>query len=157
MSCISGTADEVQSAEYRVQSTGKKKDSTEDVGRWERKMSQSYRDLIAWQKAVDMVEAVYCASKAFPDHEPYALTRQLHRAAISVPSNIAEGHSRFSQRDFRHFLRQSRGSLAEVETQLELACRLGYIHGDELRPLIQRTDEVSRVLTGLINSLPLED
>jgi len=120
-------------------------------------MSQSYRDLIAWQKAMDMVEAVYRVSKAFPSHELYALTRQLHRAAVSVPSNIAEGHSRFSQRDFRHFLRQSRGSLAEVETQLELACRLGYIDAKELRPLIDRTDEVGRVLTGLINSLPVGD
>ena len=120
-------------------------------------MSQSYRDLIAWQKAMDMAEAVYRASKAFPTHELYALTRQLHRAAISVPSNIAEGHSRFSQRGFRHFLRQSRGSLSEVETQLELACRLGYIKTQELQALIKQTDEVSRVLTGLINSLQVDD
>ena len=120
-------------------------------------MSQSYRDLIAWQKAMDMVEEVYRATKGFPSHELYALTRQLHRCAISVPSNIAEGHSRFSQRDFRHFLRQSLGSLAEVETQLELACRLGYIDVKELRPLLSHTDEVGRVLTGLINSLPVDD
>ena len=118
---------------------------------------QSYKDLIAWQKAMDMTVAVYAAAKGFPGHELYALTRQLHRAAISVPSNIAEGHSRFSQRDFRHFLRQSRGSLSEVETQLELACRLGYVEPKNLIPLLKQTDEVARILTGLINSLPVDD
>jgi len=120
-------------------------------------MSQRYRDLIAWQKAMDRAVAVYAATKSFPGHEQYSLTRQLHRAAISVPSNIAEGHSRYSQRDFRHFLRQSRGSLSEVETQLELACRLGYIASTGLRTLLEQTDEVGRALTGLINSLPVDD
>jgi four helix bundle protein len=119
-------------------------------------MSGSYSELIAWQKGMDMVEAVYRATCSFPTHELYSLTQQLHRAAISVPSNIAEGHARFSPKDFRHFLRQSRGSVAELETQLMLAQRLGYITDEGLRPLMAQVSEVGRVLTGLINSIDVE-
>ena len=111
-------------------------------------MTGSYVDLVAWQKAMDMVEEVYRATKSFPKSEVYALTQQLHKAAVSVPSNIAEGHARFSPRDFRHFLRQSRGSVAEVETQLRLAGRLGYLSNEELERAMRLVAEVGRVLTG---------
>ena len=116
-------------------------------------MSGAYTDLIAWKKAMDMAEAVYRATEVFPNREMFALTQQLHKAAISVPSNIAEGHARFSPRDFRHFLRISRGSTAELETQLTLARRLGYMSEQELHRLMSQVCEVGRLLTGLINSI----
>ena len=119
-------------------------------------MSGSYTDLIAWNKAMDMAEAIYHVTDSFPKREIFALTQQLHRAAISVPSNIAEGHARFAPRDFRHFLRLSRGSIAELETQLRLARRLGYLSEADLRPIMEQVSEVGRVLTGLINSIHME-
>jgi four helix bundle protein len=91
--------------------------------------------------------------KVSPKHELYGLTNQVRRAAISVPSNIAEGQSRFSKRDFRHFLRDSRGSLAEIETQLVIACRRKYLTEQQLNHLVASIDEVGRILNGIINSL----
>ena len=82
---------------------------------------QSFRDLIAWQKAIDLVAEIYEATKGFPKEEIYALTNQLRRAAVSVPSNIAEGQGRFSTSEFRHFLGNARGSLFEVQTQIVFA------------------------------------
>ena len=80
-------------------------------------MGRHYKNLAAWQKAMDLVELVYLASDQIPKRETYGLANQMRRAAVSVPSNIAEGQARFSKRDFRHFLRSSRASLAELETQ----------------------------------------
>lgn len=119
-------------------------------------MSGSYTELIAWQKAMDMAEDVYRATQSFPKDEIYALTQQLHKAAVSVPSNIAEGHARFSPRDFRHFLRQARGSAAEIETQIRLAHRLRYLSDEELRQVLGNVEEVGRILTGLINSIAVD-
>lgn len=116
-------------------------------------MSGTYADLIAWQKAMNMAESVYRATKCFPGHELYSLTQQLRRAAVSVPSNIAEGHARYSPKDFRHFLRQSRGSVAELETQLVLSRRLGYLSDTQVHAVLAEVSEVGRVLTGLINSI----
>ena len=81
-------------------------------------MGRSYRDLIAWQKAMKFVTEIYTMTQHFPAEERYGITNQLRRAAVSVPSNIAEGQARFSPKEFRHFLSQARGSLAEIETQL---------------------------------------
>lgn len=78
-------------------------------------MGGSYRDLIAWKKAMVLVREIYCATEAFPREERYGLMSQLRRAAVSVPSNIAEGQARYSRREFLHFLSNARGSLAEVE------------------------------------------
>ena len=88
-------------------------------------MAQHYKDLIAWQKAMDLVESVYKVTEAFPKREVYSLTDQIRRAAVSIPSNIAEGQAHFTNREFVHYLRHSRGSLAELETQLLIAQRLG--------------------------------
>jgi four helix bundle protein len=88
-----------------------------------------YRDLIVWQKAIDLVEDVYQVTARFPREELYGLTIQLRRAAVSIPSNVAEGHGRASTRDFLHFLSISHGSLKEVETQIIVAERLKYIDG----------------------------
>jgi four helix bundle protein len=90
-------------------------------------MAGHYKDLIAWQKAMDLVNAVYDVTEAFPKVEIYSLTNQIRRAAVSIPSNIAEGQAHYSNREFLHFLRHSRGSLAELETQILVAQRRSYL------------------------------
>jgi four helix bundle protein len=114
---------------------------------------KDYRELIAWQKAVDLVEAVYRATRSFPREEIYGLTSQIRRAVVSVPSNVAEGQARNSTADFLHFLSIARGSLKEVETQVIIARRLGYIDEKLERDLTSLTEEVSRLISGLIRSL----
>ncbi len=113
----------------------------------------SYRDLIAWQKAMDAVTDVYRLTDSFPQREQFGLTNQARRAAVSVPSNIAEGQGRGTTKDYIHFLYISRGSLQELETQLMIAERLGFAPPDQVQPLLARTTEVSRILSGLINAL----
>jgi len=118
-------------------------------------MGGHYKDLAAWQKAMDLVELVYLGTEHFPKHELYGLASQMRRAAVSVPSNIAEGQARFSRRDFRHFLRTARGSLAELETQVLLARRLKYVDQTSAETMLSSIDEVSRSLSGLISSISL--
>jgi four helix bundle protein len=116
-------------------------------------MAQHYKDLIAWQKAMELVEAVYQVTEDFPKREVYSLTDQLRRAAVSIPSNIAEGQAHFSNREFIHYLRHSRGSLAELETQVLIALRLHYLPEATAIPILKSADELGRILSGLINSL----
>ncbi|HEY3973414.1 MAG TPA: four helix bundle protein [Candidatus Sulfotelmatobacter sp.] len=116
-------------------------------------MAQHYKDLIAWQKAMDLVNAVYNVTDAFPKREVYSLTDQIRRAAVSIPSNIAEGQARYSNREFLHYLRHSRGSLAELETQILIAQRRSYLSESQAAELLKRADELSRILSGLISSL----
>ena len=107
-----------------------------------------FRKLIVWQKAMELVRMVYQASKRFPAGERYALTDQLRRAVVSIPSNIAEGSGRASNKDYAHFLSIARGSLYETLTQLQIAQDLGYIDGyDSCNEL---TQEVGRMLTSLM-------
>jgi len=113
-------------------------------------MPGSYRDLVAWRMAMLLVREVYGATQAFPNNELYGLTSQLRRAAISVPSNIAEGQARYSRREFHHFLNNARGSLAEVETQIMLANDLGYLCQKDLNALLLKASELGRILNGLI-------
>ena len=116
-------------------------------------MGQSYRDLKAWQKAMDLVVAIYEATENFPKQEMYGLTSQVRRAAVSVPSNIAEAQGRRLPGDFQHFLRNARGSLLELETQILLAQRLKYLDGKEADGLLARTAEVGRILNGLLAAI----
>jgi four helix bundle protein len=116
-------------------------------------MASHYRELIAWQKAMDLVNAVYDATEAFPKREVYSLTDQIRRAAVSIPSNIAEGQAHYSNREFVHYLRHFRGSLAELETQILISQRRNYISDTQAAGLLKQTDEVGRILSGLINSL----
>jgi four helix bundle protein len=116
-------------------------------------MAQHFKDLIAWQKAMDLVNAIYDATDNFPKREVYSLTDQVRRAAVSIPSNIAEGQAHYSNREFLHFLRHSRGSLAELETQILIAQRRSYLSEDQASHILKRADELSRILSGLINSL----
>jgi len=114
---------------------------------------QSYKDLIVWQKSIVLVTNVYRCTKAFPKDELYGLTSQLRRAAVSVPSNIAEGQGRVSTGEFRQFLGHARGSLHEMQTQLVIAENLGYLGKTEKDRLLEDSTEVDRMLNRLISSL----
>ena len=114
--------------------------------------SRNYLDLIAWQKAMDYAEAVYAATRGFPREELYGLTSQLRRAAVSVPSNIAEGQGRGTDPELVRYLRIAHGSLRESETQLLLAERLGYLATAPTEGLLESAAEVGRLIRGLINS-----
>jgi four helix bundle protein len=114
---------------------------------------KSHRDLIAWQKAMELVVAVYKLSKDFPKEELYGLTSQLRRAAVSIPANIAEGQGRRSKTEFRQFLGHARGSLLELDTHLELAFRLEYLNLTEHAFVQEQLREVGRIMNGLIRSL----
>jgi len=114
---------------------------------------KSYKDLIVWQKSMDLVEAVYQATGQFPKEEVYALTNQIRRSAVSVPSNIAEGQARRSTPEFSRFLSFARGSLAELETQLLIACRLNYLNSQQLDRIMETHEEVSKMLPALIAKL----
>ncbi|MGH9508494.1 MAG: four helix bundle protein [Terriglobales bacterium] len=116
-------------------------------------MTETYRDLIAWQKAMALVVQVYRATQAFPAEERYGLTSQLRRAAVSIPSNIAEGKGRYAAGDTIHFMIQARGSLLEVETQVLIAQKLGYLPDQDAEALLQETAELGRILNGLISAL----
>ena len=114
---------------------------------------QTYSDLVAWQKAMELVVEVYKSTERLPGDERFGLTNQMRRAAVSIPSNIAEGFGRGSQNEFQRFLSIARGSLFEAETQIRIACRLGFNSEDDQEGLMRRTDEVGRVLRGLSKSV----
>lgn len=114
----------------------------------------SYKDLVAWQRAMDLVEAVYAFTRSLPREESFGLTLQLRRAAVSVASNIAEGQGRGNGADFARFLRVARGSVQEVETQLLICLRLQYATNEQAAPALALVDEISRLLKGLSRSLP---
>jgi four helix bundle protein len=113
---------------------------------------KNYRELIAWQKAMDLVEIVYKASGAFPKDELFGLTQQVRRAVVSIPSNIAEGQGRRTTAEFLHFLPIANGSLREVETQLLIAGRLCFLEGQEVERAMTLAAEVGRLVNGLANS-----
>jgi four helix bundle protein len=115
--------------------------------------SRNYRELIVWQKAMKLAKAAYRLSNELPRKEAYGLISQLQRAAVSVPSNVAEGHGRLTDLQFRHFLGNARGSLCELQTQVELAHDLDYIGSEKLREFKQQSSEVARLINGLITSL----
>jgi four helix bundle protein len=114
---------------------------------------KDYRELIVWQKAMDLVEHIYYYTRGFPKEEVYGLSSQLRRAAISIPSNIAEGNARTTTRDFLHFLSIAYGSIKEAETQILIAERLGYDLQKQTPQLMEFTQEVARLICGLSNSL----
>jgi len=119
---------------------------------------QWWSDLIAtWSRGrnqMELVLQVYQCTQAFPKVETYGLVSQLRRAAVSVPSNIAEGQARLSTGEFKQFLGHARGSLMEVETQILVAEELGYLKSDQIVALLNRAGEVGRLLNGLLRSLP---
>ena len=115
-------------------------------------MSTSYRDLIAWQKAVRFVVLIYQITALFPKDERFGLISQLRRAAVSIASNIAEGQGRLTPGEFRQMLGNARGSLLEVETQLHIAAELDFLPRAELTRLLKRSGEIGLILNGLLNA-----
>ena len=115
--------------------------------------ARNYSDLVAWQKAMDLVEAVYRATLSFPHEERFGLTSQVRPAVVSVPSNIAEGQGCRSVNEFVRHLSTAHGSLREVETQVLIAGRLSYLHQRDVGELMELAAEVGRLINGLSNSL----
>jgi len=114
---------------------------------------KSYRDLEVWQKAMDLVVMCYHMTKKFPKNEIYGLASQLQRAVVSVPANIAEGRQRQYSKEFLQHLSIAYGSLAEVETHVQIAGRLSYIGKDQIDKTLNRTAEIGRMLNGLRRSI----
>jgi four helix bundle protein len=117
---------------------------------------ESYRSLVVWQKSVEFAVLVYRLLDKLPKHEQYGLCSQMQRAAVSIPSNIAEGKERQSNKDFSRFITIALGSLAELETQLLIAQKLDYLTDSDIRDVIQQADEIGKMLRGLFKTLRIE-
>ena len=114
---------------------------------------KSYQDLIVWQKSVLLVTDIYTITKTFPQDERFGITSQLNRAAVSIPTNIAEGWGRETSKNYLQFLRISRGSIMEVQTLLIITKNLNYISEEKFDILRNKTEEVGKILQGLIKSI----
>jgi len=116
---------------------------------------KNYKDLDIWKRSIGVVENIYKITKNFPKEEMYGLTSQLRRSAVSIPSNIAEGFARFSNKEYKHFLFISLGSCAELSTQIIIALRLGYFENKEADKLLNEIDEISKMTMSLIKKLDI--
>jgi four helix bundle protein len=116
-------------------------------------MKSSYRDLIAWQKAMDLVDSIYSLVLTFPKYELFGLSAQMRSAATSIPINIAEGQGRYSLRDFRRFLRDSRASALELETEILIAVRQKYVSPGRGDALIDECLRVAQLVNGLLRHI----
>ena len=116
-------------------------------------MIRSYKDLDIWKKGVVLVKNIYLITNEFPKSETYVLVDQIRRAAISIPSNIAEGHTRQHKKEFRQFLFVALGSLSELETQLIIAEKLGYLEKEKLNRSLSEMDAIGKMTRGLIKKL----
>jgi four helix bundle protein len=114
---------------------------------------RSYKDLIVWQRGMDLVETIYVKTAKLPSAEQWSLVSQMRRAAVSITSNIAEGYGRQATGEYRHHLSIARGSLLELETQILLCRRLNYLETTEAHPLLTEIDELSRMLASLVSKL----
>ena len=119
----------------------------------ERRKVTSYRDLIVWQRAIDLADLIHGLTRTFPSDERFGLTSRMQRSAASIPSNIAEGHGRTHLREYLHHLSIARGSLVELETQLVLAARRQYVSLEDQQRAFDLTGDVGRPLAGLIRAL----
>lgn len=119
----------------------------------EKSIVKSFRDLRVWQAAMDLVEQIYRLTQSFPKHETYGLASQMQRAAVSIPSNIAEGQTRGYTKEYLHHLAIARASLAELQTQLEIALRLKYCTSEHHLQILERTNLLGRQLSALRNAL----
>lgn len=114
---------------------------------------KSHKDLIVWQKSMDLSLVIYKLTETFPQRELYALSSQMRRAAVSIPSNIAEGRARHTRKDFSHFLHMAYGSAAELETQLSIAWRLSFLENGAYEKTNALLSEVSKMLRAMIEKL----
>ena len=117
------------------------------------KRMKTYKELIVWQKGIDLVSMIYKITNGFPKEEMFGLTSQIRRASVAIPSNIAEGFGRNSKGDFKRFLQISNGSLFELQTQLEISKRLQFLSDKDYNLLYNLSREVEAILTGLIQKL----
>ena len=115
---------------------------------------RSYRELTVWQKGIGLVKTIYSLTQSFPKSEVYGLASQMQRAAVSIPSNIAEGQGRQHTAEFRQFLHIAIGSAAELDTQVVVAVELGYLTPEAAQPLFDLILEIRRMTYALINKLP---
>lgn len=115
---------------------------------------KSYRDLKIWQKSIELVKTIYVLTRRFPKYETFGLASQMQRSAVSIPSNIAEGHARQHTGEYRHFLYIALGSAAELDTQTVIAYELGYITQEELTKVTEDIAEIRRMTYALISRLP---
>jgi four helix bundle protein len=113
----------------------------------------NFRELRVWQSGMELVEQIYRLTQLFPHHEQYGLTSQLRRCAISIPSNIAEGHAREHLKEYLYHVSVAQGSLAELQTQIEIAERLSYLSHDQSEQLLNTAESLSRQLYALRNAL----
>ena len=116
-------------------------------------MEKPHKRLDVWKLSMELVPEVYRLTGKFPAEERYGLKAQLRRAAVSVPTNIAEGAARNTKREFANFLHMAQGSISELDTELEIAVVLGYVSRTELPSLTERMERIDKMLTGLIKSL----
>ncbi len=114
---------------------------------------KNYRDLIVWQKSIQFVTEIYKSTRKFPKEEQYGLTSQINRAAISIPSNIAEGYGRRSTNDYIRFLQISMGSVYEIQTQLEISKNIEILSADEYLQIHENSREIERMLSSMINKI----
>lgn len=114
---------------------------------------RNYRDLLVWQKAMELVNNIYYHTRSFPEEERYGLTLQLRKSAVSLPSNMAEGYGRNSTQDYIRFLRIANGSLFELQTQLEIALNLNFLEIDSFSVLFEASREIERMLSSLIKKI----
>lgn len=114
---------------------------------------KNFKDLLIWQKSIELVIFVYKITKQFPDEEKYGLINQMRRSAVSIPSNIAEGHMRSTNKDFRQFISIARGSLAELETQSIISYELKYIKDNIYEELMIKIEEITRMLSSFYSKL----
>jgi four helix bundle protein len=115
-------------------------------------MAGHFKQLTVWRKSIDFANLVYNETDNFPKHEQFELRSQMRRAAVSVPSNIAEGQAHRSHKDFIRFLRISRGSIAELQTQAVIAGRRGYLSREQVRRIWRAADEINKMVNGLITA-----
>lgn len=118
-----------------------------------KKEIKSFRDLIIWQRGINLVKEVYKETQNFPKQELYGLTNQIRRSAISIPSNVSEGHIRQHRAEFRQFLSMALGSLAELETQIIISRELDYIPSETSENLIDQMDSLGKMIRGLMKKL----
>ncbi len=121
------------------------------------KAVKSYKDLLVWQKGITLVKEIYRLTQTFPDTEKFGLVSQMRRAAVSVPSNIAEGQCRHTRKEFIQFLSHSEGSVAELETQLVLSVELGYCTLAQTQRVMNLTTELSKMLDSLRRKLEVKE
>jgi four helix bundle protein len=120
-------------------------------------MDKPHKKLDAWKLSIDLVTQVYKITEGFPREERYGLIAQIRRAAVSIPSNIAEGAARQTKKEFSNYLHMAQGSLSELDTQLELAKGLGYLSANEWQPIDAQMERIDKMITGLIRHQGLKD